>query len=91
MKAQRRVLRWGVMPAALIFLVAGVGSVASAPQATADAARLAGSSTRAEPDGAFTAYVASEGDGPADGTVVPIQTGTNTAGARWPGTGEASS
>jgi YVTN family beta-propeller protein len=41
--ARRAVLRWLVMPAVLISLAAGLGSVVPVPQAAADAARMTGS------------------------------------------------
>ena len=44
MTARRAVLRWLVMPAVLISLAAGLGSVVPAPHAVADAASMTGSS-----------------------------------------------
>ena len=77
MTARRAALRWRVMPAVLISLAAGLGSVVPAPHAAADAARMAGSpGSPAGPGSPVTAYVANDGSG----TVTPIATATNTAG-----------
>ena len=74
-------LRWRVMPAVLISVAAGLGSIAPAPHAVADAASTAGSSaSRAGPSSAVTAYVTNI----ASGTVTPIATATNTAGPPIP-------
>jgi YVTN family beta-propeller protein len=77
MTAWRAVLRWPAMPAVLISLAAGLGSVVPAPQAAADVT-LAGASRAASsgPGDAVTAYVTNSGSG----TVTPIGTATNTAG-----------
>ncbi len=65
------------MPAVLISLAAGLGSVVPAPHAAADAAPMAGSPARsAGPGSPVTAYVANGGSD----TVTPIATATNTAG-----------
>jgi YVTN family beta-propeller protein len=65
------------MPAVLISLAAGLGSGMPAPQASAAAALMAGSSVfRAGSASPVTAYVANAGSD----TVTPIDTATNTAG-----------
>jgi YVTN family beta-propeller protein len=69
------------MPAVLISLAAGLGSVVPAPQAAADAASMAAlSASSAGPAGPVTAYVANSGSG----TVTPIATATSTAGPPIP-------
>ncbi len=73
--AQRAVRRWLVMPAMLVLLVGGLGSVVPAPHAAAYAARMAGSpGSPAWPGSPVTAYAANDGWG----TVTPIATATNT-------------
>jgi YVTN family beta-propeller protein len=78
MTARRAVLQRLVMPAALISLAAGLGSVVPVPHAAAEAARMAGSpGSAAGPGSPVTAYVANFDSG----TVTPIATATNTAGS----------
>ena len=81
MTARRAVLRKLAMPAVVILLAAGLGSVVPAPHAAADAAPLAGSpASPAGPASPVTAYVVNGGSG----TVTPIATATNTAGPPIP-------
>jgi YVTN family beta-propeller protein len=75
-KAWPTVPGWRVMPAVLISLTAGLGSVTPTPQAAADAAPLAMSyAALAESARPITAYVVNY----ASGTVTPISIATNTA------------
>src|SRR5450755_3514556 len=81
MTSRRAVLRWRVMPALLVSLAAGLGSVVPAPRATASAALMAGSSASlAGPANPVAAHVTNYGSG----TVTPIMASTNAAGPPIP-------
>ena len=77
MTARRAVLRWLVMPAVLISLAAGLGSVLPAPHAVADAARADRIARLAGGAGKPVHRLCHQ---PRLGTVTPIATATNTAG-----------
>ena len=77
MTARRAVLRWLVMPAVLISLAAGLGSVVPAPHAAADAASMAGRPPRRRGRQARSPPTSPT---VGSGTVTPIATATNTAG-----------
>jgi len=70
-------LRWPVLTAVPIALAAGLGWLAPAPPARADAAAHTGPpAARAVPASPLTAYIANDGSG----TVTPIATATDSAG-----------
>ncbi len=75
-------LRWRVIPAVLISVAAGLGSIVPVPPAVSAAAVPAAASmagpaaSRAGPSSTVTAYVVNGGSG----TVTPIATASNTAG-----------